>query len=112
MQTTHRIPIGARRTVNPQDVVLLSADENYTQVYFSNGIKLTVATSLKILEKRFANCTEFFRTHKSFLVNINYIKNYNSNGCETYFQMKNDVRVVVSRRKKRAFKERILTINI
>ncbi len=111
MKTAQNIPIGSRRTISPNEVILLTADINYTRVYFLNGAKMTVATPLKELEKRFAQCTEFFRTHKSFLVNINYIKNYDSDGNESYVQMKNDYRVTVSRRKKRAFIERILTIS-
>jgi DNA-binding LytR/AlgR family response regulator len=105
------IPMGGRQNANPQEIMLMEADENYTKVYFSNGSKLTVATTLKILEQRFAGCAEFFRTHKSYLVNIKYIKNFDANSCDVFFQMQNDYRVIISRRKKRAFRERVLTIN-
>lgn len=110
MKTAHNISIGARRTISPQDVILLTADINYTQVYLLNGAKMTVATPLKELEKRFAKCSEFFRTHKSYLININYIKQYDTTGTEVFVQMNNDYRVVVSRRKKEAFKHRIMEI--
>lgn len=111
METIQHISMGGRQNANPQEIILLQADINYTNVLFSNGRKLVVATTLKELEKRFANCTEFFRTHKSYLVNINYIKKYDSEGNEPFVQMKNDFRVVVSRRKKEAFKQRINFIN-
>jgi DNA-binding LytR/AlgR family response regulator len=105
------IPMGGRYNANPQEIMLMQADENYTKVYFSNGQKLTVATTLKILEQRFADCLEFFRTHKSYMVNIRYIKNFDTNRRDVFMLMNNGYRFEVSRRKKRAFKERISTIS-
>ncbi len=105
------ILLGSRYRANPQEIILLQADINYTQILMTDGSKMTVATSLKKLEKRFAVCPAFFRTHKSFLININYIKNYDAEADETFVQMQNDYRVIISRRKKEAFKERILTIS-
>lgn len=104
------IPMGGRQNANPQEIMLMQADENYTKVYFSNGQKLTVATTLKTLKQRFLDCTEFFRTHKSFLINLNYVKNLDLISNKGFIQMKNDYRVIISRRKKRAFRERIVTI--
>ena len=111
MKTTPSILIGARRTIKPQDVILFTADINYTQVYFCNGRKLIVATPLKIIEKRFAECSEFFRTHRSYLINLNYVKQFASIRNELFVQMENDYRVAVSRRKREAFKHRILAIS-
>lgn len=110
MKTFQNILIGARRTVNPKDVILLTADENYTQIYFSNGVKVTVATTLKILEKRFSN-SDFFRTHKSYLINLNYIKSSDLITDKGFIQMANGYRVMISRRKKRAFQAKISTIS-
>jgi DNA-binding LytR/AlgR family response regulator len=110
MYPTQNIPMGGKQNANPQEIILLQADINYTQVYLSNGLKITVATPLKELEKRFAICTDFFRTHKSFLINLNYIKNYESKGCEVFVQMKNGFQVEVSRRKKTAFKRRVFDL--
>jgi DNA-binding LytR/AlgR family response regulator len=103
METRQNILIGARRRISPQDIMLLTADINYTKVYLSNGRKMTVATSLKILEKRFENCSEFFRTHKSYLINLSFVKSVDTCENELFIHMKNDHRVAVSRRKKTAF---------
>jgi two-component system LytT family response regulator len=103
----NQILIGSGRSSYPQEIILLQADVNYTNVLFSNGRKLTVATTLKILEKRLAECSTFFRTHKSYLINLNYIKNYHSIGEETFVEMKNDYRAVVSRRRKTAFIKKV-----
>jgi DNA-binding LytR/AlgR family response regulator len=69
------IHIGGRLEVTPQEVVLLQADVNYTIVHFSNGKKAIVATPLKTLESRFS-AFDFYRTHKSFLVNLKCVKKY------------------------------------
>lgn len=105
------ILVGGRHNANPQEIILLQADINYTQVYLANGHKMTVATPLKLLEKRFAVYQEFFRTHKSFLVNINYIENYDTNTNECLIKMKNGFRVIVSRRRKEAFIEKINSLS-
>ena len=110
METLKHIPIGARRSVRPDEIVLLVADVNYTMILLSNGAKLLVATTLKELEKRFMNCESFFRVHKSYLLNLSYIRDYNLNSDEGYVQMKYDYKAVVSRRKKSAFKKRLALI--
>jgi two-component system, LytTR family, response regulator len=107
METTNRILIGARRSILPQEIILFTANANYTEVHLSGGHIMTVATTLKIIEKRFAKCSEFFRTHKSYFINLNYIKRYHSLGEETFVQMKNDYRVVISRRKRGAFNRKL-----
>jgi DNA-binding LytR/AlgR family response regulator len=73
----------------------------------ADGGKMTVAICLKKLEKRFALCQEFFRTHKSFLINLNYIENYDVRRDEVFVEMKNGYRIEVSRRKKMALKKRM-----
>ncbi len=90
-----------------KEIVLLHADVNYTNILFVNGRKITVPTTMKKLEKRFELSNMFFRTHKSFMVNLQYIKQINTVHDEDYIQMQNDYRVLVSRRRKVAFEQRI-----
>lgn len=111
METTKNILIGARRKISPREIILLTADNNYTQVHFSNGHKVTVATCLKTLEKRFAICPEFFRPHKSYLINLSFIKKLGVSDHEPFVQMQNDYRVSVSRRKKNAFFEKVSNLD-
>lgn len=101
--TMKTVLMGGRQNANPEDIILLQANENYTDVVFKNGRKLTVATTLKILEKRFSDCSEFFRTHKSFLINLNYIDQLCSTPQKTFVQMNNGYRVEIARRRKSAF---------
>lgn len=110
METLTQISVGSRRRIAPNEIILFTADANYTQIMLANGRTITVATTLKILEKRFAVCSDFFRTHKSYLININHIKQFETSGNEVFVQMQNDIRVIVSRRKKQLFKKRISSI--
>lgn len=71
----NEIQIGGFRTVNPEEIMMLQADINYTVLYFIDGKKAIVATTLKKLESRLKPFN-FYRTHKSYLVNIACIKSY------------------------------------
>ncbi len=95
-----------------QDIVLLHADVNYTNILMTNGRKITLATTMKKLEKSLAMNNMFFRTHKSYMVNLQYIKHIDSQHEEDYIEMQNDYRVLISRRRKVAFNQRIKEINI
>lgn len=101
---THNIPIGGGRRVNPEEVILLQADINYTVLFFTNGKKAMVATTLKSLESRFVPF-DFFRTHKSFLVNLKCIQNFSE--TTNIIRMTDNHTVIVSRRKKIKLKEQL-----
>jgi DNA-binding LytR/AlgR family response regulator len=106
---TTNIHIGGRKEVCPEEIILLVADINYTQVFFSNGSKAIVATTLKELERRFRANPLFFRTHKSFLINLNFVANHESL-AENYIKMSNEKKVIVSRRKKLALQMKIFNL--
>jgi DNA-binding LytR/AlgR family response regulator len=102
-----RIAVGGRYNAKVNQVIFLQADRNYTQIHLADGCKMTVAICLKELEKRFALCQDFFRTHKSFLINLNYIESYDVERNEVFIEMKNGYRIEVSRRKKMALRKRM-----
>jgi two-component system LytT family response regulator len=63
------------KKVNPANVLFLKADVNYTELFMQGGETLIVSKTLKELEKQFIPFN-FFRTHKSFMVNLNYVIGY------------------------------------
>ncbi len=99
------IHIGGRQEVNPQEVVMLQADINYTVLFFADGTKTIVATPLKTLESRFMPF-DFYRTHKSFLVNIKCVERYLE--ATHTLQMNNNKKILVSRRKVNGLKKCLL----
>ncbi|MES2516758.1 MAG: LytTR family DNA-binding domain-containing protein [Bacteroidota bacterium] len=94
------VRIGAWKDVHPEEVMLLVADINYTKIYFQNGKKLTVAIPLKELGSRFSTA-QFFRTHKSSIVNLNCVEEYNYNTL----RLTNNLRINLARRRRTAFKQ-------
>lgn len=59
-------------------IVYCEADENYTKIHTVGGETILVSRTLKVVEEMLP-ADYFFRIHKSFLVNMNYVKSYNRN---------------------------------
>jgi two-component system LytT family response regulator len=62
--------------VEMKDIILFEADGAYTNLYMNNGSKILVSKRLKFFEDILQDRTNFFRPHRSHLININYIKKY------------------------------------
>ena len=99
------ILIGGFRSVKPEEIMLLQADVNYTVVHFKDGEKFIVATPLKSLQSRLEPFN-FYRTHKSFLVNLNCVKYFLE--PHKLVQMTDNKRITVSRRKVNGLKKSLL----
>jgi two-component system LytT family response regulator len=95
MENQLYISIGGRISLNPENIILFEGQENYSKVYLRNGKTLIVATTLKKLESRFKN-SNFYRSHKKYLVNIIDIKNLEENKAN----LANNKQILISRRKK------------
>ncbi len=72
---SYSIKLSSKRKVIPKDVLYLRADVNYTEIVLKNGEIFTVPKTLKELEKIFVPF-DFFRTHKSFMVNLHHVEGY------------------------------------
>ncbi len=82
------------------------ADGNYTKVYQVDGSSFVLARTLKKIEEQLPSHL-FLRIHKSYLVNLNCIKEYgNSDG--NYVTIANNERLPIASRKKAEVIERIL----
>jgi two-component system LytT family response regulator len=62
--------------LEPEKVLYLEADGNYTQIHLSGGQKYTSSRTLKEYEEMLPS-REFFRIHKTSLVNLGHVKQYN-----------------------------------
>jgi DNA-binding LytR/AlgR family response regulator len=99
------IAIGGFRSVRPDDILLLEADINYTVVHFKDGEKFIVATPLKSLQSRLEPFN-FYRTHKSYLVNLNCVTSYLEPHKQV--QMIDNKKIIVSRRKVNGLKKSLI----
>jgi two-component system LytT family response regulator len=61
--------------VDVQDVLYCIGEGNYTSIYTVDGKKFVITRTMKETEELLNN-KAFFRTHQSFLVNLNGIKQY------------------------------------
>lgn len=61
--------------VDYQNILFLEGDGSYTKVVCKNGVTYTASRNLKYFEGVLAASKQFFRCHKSFIVNTNEIKN-------------------------------------
>lgn len=59
-----------------EDILYLEADGSYTNVFLKDGNKLLISKKIKDFEQMLNIENRFFRTHRSFIVNLDYIKQY------------------------------------
>ena len=83
--------------INVEEIVFCKADDNYTEIHFSNSRKI-VSKTLKHFEEVLKEYP-FARIHKSYLVNINEITKYKK-GKGGSVELTNGKEVLVSASKK------------
>lgn len=89
-------------SINIQDIVNCESDKNYTTFYFINAPKLVVSTNLKEYETLLSP-HNFFRTHKSHLINMAYFDHFIKSEGGNTIVMKNKSAIPLSVRKKEEF---------
>lgn len=62
--------------VDTADILFFQGDGAYTKVFLKGNKAITVSKGLKHFEVLLEDNSEFFRCHKSYLVNVNYISEY------------------------------------
>lgn len=89
------------RLVRIKDMVRCVSDSNYTTIYLHSGEEVIVTKTLKEYEE-ILSPLNFYRVHKSHLININYVERY-IQGEGGYVVMEDGSEVEVSRRRKEEF---------
>ena len=84
--------------VEIDDILYCKADGNYTEIYIKNQKKEMLSKKIKHIEN-IINSTNFFRVHNSYLVNLQYVKEF-VKGDGQYLVLENKIKVPVSRSKK------------
>ena len=87
--------------VSPSKIVRCEAFGNYTRVYFEDDSFLLLTRTLKHYEEKVLNRPDFFRIHKSHLINLNYVKRF-IKGRKAYVEMKDASKIEVSERKRKS----------
>lgn len=84
--------------VHVNDIAYLQADSNYTWVHLLNKKKYLVTKTLKDMEDML-RFPQYFRPHKSYLVNLNHVDRY-IRGQGGYLVMKDNAQIPVARGQK------------
>lgn len=87
------------------NIIRLEADGCYTTIIHNDGKNTIVSRTLKDFEECLSK-DKFFRTHKSHLINIKYIKDY-SNLSGNLVTMTDGSKIEISRRKAPEFIQKI-----
>ena len=91
--------------INIQDIIRCEAEDNYTHIHLSNGDKITASKTIKAYEDMLVS-VNFYRVHKSHLINLNYMKKF-VKGDGGYLVMDDNKKIEVSRRRRPAFMEQM-----
>lgn len=71
------VPVGQSvRFIQLADIVFFKAENSYTEIMMQDESKLTVSRTLKNFEDTLQDNPLFFRCHKSYIVNQDYIIDY------------------------------------
>ena len=92
--------------VRMEDIIYLQAEGSYTRFYTTSHGVLTITK--KLIDFEYLESTgPFFRTHRSYLVNLNHIKKVDKK--EYIVIMNNDAEVYLAQDKKNQLLEKIIT---
>ncbi|MBP6237930.1 MAG: LytTR family transcriptional regulator [Saprospiraceae bacterium] len=102
IEATGRIilPIpGGYQCCLPEEILYLKADSNYTEINYTDGSKKLLSKTLKVLEDILPS-QQFFRIHKSYLVNAAHITDIILSTHESAVKLVGGFTIPVSRDKK------------
>lgn len=88
--------------VSHEDVVLFEADGMYTTVYLHDGTKRLISKPLKHFVDQLEGNSTFFRSHRSYLVNLRYVAELSKSDGD-FLTLSNRQIVPISKGKKQQF---------
>ena len=93
------------RVLKVDEIMYLEADSNYSIIHLSGLNKIVATRTLGDFEK-VLDSPEFFRIHKSIIININFLKGYSSYEGN-FAELTDGTKLSISRRKMIEFREAI-----
>jgi two-component system LytT family response regulator len=94
--------------VNIDEIVCCESERNYTKIHLVDGKNIMISKTMKTIEG-ILDLPHFFRTHQSYLVNLNHVKKFNRDSGG-YVVMSNGMTITVSKNKKDELFERFAKI--
>lgn len=100
----HKLPIPTLDGIlyiEPESIIHLEADSNYTHIYLLSGQRITSSKILKEYENMLKG-RNFFRIQKTHLINLSYVKRYGKSEGG-FVIMSNEAKIKISINKKKQF---------
>lgn len=93
------------RLIRSMDIMYCLSEGAYTQFFLANGEKVLIAKNLKEVENTLPNEKgQFFRIHRSCLINLAYATNYINNELNVVI-IQDGKKLDVARSRRKAFLE-------
>ncbi len=96
--------------IDIHNIAHIEADRAYSNVHLASGKTILVSKRLKLFEELLADKKQFFRAHRSSLINISFIKKYVR--AERIIVLDNNQLVNLAREKKSEFESYIQHIRL
>jgi len=108
-----KTPTGARM-LNCEHIVCVKAFENCATVYFYTPFDSALVfdnfqslNTFTEIERFLVSCPEFYKCHRSYIINIEYFKEFDSKNLQLILQ--NCMKIKLSRLRKQEFKKFLLS---
>ena len=99
--------------VNVNELLMAKVIDNYTEIYFMENnktVKKILRSSLKNIETNLIDHQQFFRCHKSYVINLDKVERLSGNAQGYRLHLENISELVpVSRKLNTTIKERLIT---
>ncbi len=96
---------GDQKILLIKDIIAFEASESYSFIYTKDTNKYMVSKNLKHFETLFSHNTNFLRTHKSWIINLDYLTEYSKS--KLTLELENNITAKLSKYKKSQFEEQL-----
>ncbi len=97
--------LGNRRIVDLNDIIAIQADDTYSKIYITNNTSIIISKTLKYFENILEDNSCFFRSHRSWIINLKYLDTFNK--TENTILLKGNLQTQISRNKFIEFEQAI-----
>lgn len=100
---------GSTRFLKIRDIMMLEAEGSYCKIHLKNKETLIASKNLKYFEERLIGFNNFFRCHKSHIINLKYVVEYNKSNSEV--NLENKLTAMISSEKTELLLEKMEHLN-
>ncbi len=77
---------GNKQILNHADIIAIEAQRSYCNIHTLSDRRFCVSKNLKHFESLLEDSSNFFRVHKSWIVNLNHLESYNKSNYKLFLK--------------------------